>query len=194
MYSGNGTTGNGNVFIRGIGARNTGVNFDSGVGIYVDGVYVSRADGAVLDNVDVQSVQVLRGPQGTLFGKNTTGGAILYTTNRPDEEYGGHAQVRVGNYNQLDSQVTVNVPLVADKLLSRFSLYETKQDGYVHSEIPDGLPAQAAGNCPVYRGRVQRYRPLGRPGPVALGGGGRPAAGPELQLRQNRPEGARPEL
>ncbi len=146
MYSGNGTTGSGNVFIRGIGARNTGVNFDSGVGIYVDGVYVSRADGAVLDNVDLQSVQVVRGPQGTLFGKNTTGGAILYTTNRPDEEYGGHAQVRVGNYNQLDSQVTVNVPLVRDTLLSRFSLYETKQDGYVHSEIPDNLPTQSPGN------------------------------------------------
>ncbi len=148
MYSGNGTTGNGNVFIRGIGARNTGVNFDSGVGIYVDGVYVSRADGAVLDNVDVQSVQVLRGPQGTLFGKNTTGGAILYTTNKPDEEYGGHAQVRVGNYDQIDSQVTVNVPLMEDKLMSRFSLYETKQDGYVHSEIPDNLPPQALGNMP----------------------------------------------
>jgi len=148
MYSGNGTTGAGNVFIRGIGARNTGVNFDSGVGIYVDGVYVSRADGAVLDNVDVQSVQVLRGPQGTLFGKNTTGGAILYATNKPDEVYGGHAEVRVGNYNQLDSKLTVNVPLMGETLLSRFSLYETKSDGYVHSEIPDNLPPQAAGNTP----------------------------------------------
>jgi len=146
MYTGNGTTGSGNVFIRGVGARNTGVNFDSGVGIYVDGVYVSRADGAVMDNVDVQSVQVLRGPQGTLFGKNTTGGAFLYTTNRPDAEYGGHAQVRVGNYDQLDSQLTLNVPLRGDTLLSRFSLYESRSDGYVHSEIPDGLPAQAAGN------------------------------------------------
>jgi iron complex outermembrane recepter protein len=148
MYSGNGTTGSGNVFVRGIGARNTGVNFDSGVGIYVDGVYVSRADGAVLDNVDVQSVQVLRGPQGTLFGKNTTGGAILYTTNKPNEEYGGHAEVRVGNYNQFDSQATVNVPLMGDTLMSRFSLYQTKSDGYVHSEIPDGLPPQAPGNPP----------------------------------------------
>jgi iron complex outermembrane receptor protein len=148
MYSGNGTTGSGNVFIRGIGARNTGVNYDSGVGIYVDGVYVSRADGAILDNVDLQSVQVLRGPQGTLFGKNTTGGAILYTTNRPEEEFGGHAEVRVGNYNQLDSQVTVNVPLMDDTLMSRFSLYETKSDGYVHSEIPDNLPPQAPGNTP----------------------------------------------
>jgi iron complex outermembrane receptor protein len=148
MYSGNGTTGNGNIYIRGIGARNTGVNFDSGVGLYVDGVYVSRADGAVLDNVDLQSVQVLRGPQGTLFGKNTTGGAILYTTNKPVEEFGGHAEVRVGNYNQFDSKGTVNVPIMGDTLMSRFSLYQTKQDGYVQSVIPDGLPPQAEGNYP----------------------------------------------
>jgi iron complex outermembrane receptor protein len=148
MYSGNGTAGGGNVFIRGIGARNTGVNFDSGVGIYVDGVYVSRADGAVLDNVDLQSVQVLRGPQGTLFGKNTTGGAILYTTNKPVEDLGGHAQVRVGNYNQFDSQGTLNVPIIGDTLMSRFSLYQTKQDGFVQSVIPDGLPEQAEGNPP----------------------------------------------
>jgi iron complex outermembrane recepter protein len=148
MYAGNGTSGSGNVFIRGIGARNAGVNFDSGVGIYVDGVYVSRADGAVLDNVDLQSVQVLRGPQGTLFGKNTTGGAILYTTNKPVEEFGGHALVRVGNYNQLDSQGTINVPIMGEVLMSRFSLYKTEQDGYVHSEIPDGLPPQAPGNAP----------------------------------------------
>jgi iron complex outermembrane receptor protein len=148
MYSGNGTAGGGNVYIRGIGARNTGVNFDSGVGLYVDGVYVSRADGAVLDNVDLQSVQVLRGPQGTLFGKNTTGGAILYTTNKPVEELGGHALVRVGNYNQFDSQGTINVPIMDDVLMSRFSLYKTEQDGYVHSEIPDGLPPQADGNAP----------------------------------------------
>lgn len=146
MYGGNGTTGAANVFIRGIGARNTGVNYDSGVGIYMDGVYVSRADGAILDNVDVQSVQVLRGPQGTLFGKNTTGGAILYTTNKPNEEYGGHVQVRVGNFNKIDSQLTVNVPLIAETLMSRFSIYQTKNDGYVQSEIPDGLPTQAPGN------------------------------------------------
>jgi iron complex outermembrane receptor protein len=133
MYTGNGTTGAGNVFIRGVGARNTGVNYDSGVGIYVDGVYVSRADGAVLDNVDLQSVQVLRGPQGTLFGKNTTGGAILYTTNRPNEEFSGHAEARAGNYNQLDGKLTVNVPLIDDTLMSRFSLYSTNRDGYVKS-------------------------------------------------------------
>ena len=152
MYAGNGTTGAGSVFIRGIGARNTGVNYDSGVGIYVDSVYVARTDGAIVDNVDVQSVQVLRGPQGTLFGKNTTGGAILYATNRPDNEFGGNALVRVGNYNKIDSKVTVNVPLIDETLMSRFSLYQTKNDGYVQSVIPDGLPEQALGNTPFYEG------------------------------------------
>lgn len=133
LYDGNGTGGAGNVFIRGVGARNTGVNFDSGVGIYVDGVYVSRPDGAVLDNIDIQSVQVLRGPQGTLFGKNTTGGAILYTTNKPIEEFEANAEVRLGNYNQQDGKLTVNVPLVDDTLMSRFSVYSTTRDGYVKS-------------------------------------------------------------
>lgn len=143
LYDGNGTGGSGNIFIRGVGARNTGVNFDSGVGIYIDGVYVSRPDGAVLDNVDLQSVQVLRGPQGTLFGKNTTGGAILYTTNKPNEEFGGHAEVRLGNYNQLDGKLTVNVP-INDVLMSRFSLYATTRDGYVES-VSNGNPGMLDG-------------------------------------------------
>ncbi len=145
MYTGNGTTGAGNVFIRGVGARNTGVNFDSGVGIYVDGVYLSRPDGAVLDNVDLQSVQVLRGPQGTLFGKNTTGGAILYTTNKPNEEYEGNAEIRVGNFDQLDGKLTLNIPLIEDTLSSRFSVYSTTRDGYVKS-VSNGNPGMSDGD------------------------------------------------
>jgi iron complex outermembrane receptor protein len=149
VYEGNGTNGSGNVFIRGVGARNTGVNFDSGVGIYVDGVYVSRPDGAILDNVDIQGIEVLRGPQGTLFGKNTTGGAILYTTNKPNEEFGGDAKVVAGNYNELDGVLTVNIPLLSDTLMSRFSLYQTKRDGYVEAVAENSQkwpgPAQVGG-------------------------------------------------
>lgn len=139
LYEGNGTGGSGNIFIRGVGARNTGVNFDSGVGIYLDGVYISRPDGALLDNIDVQSIQVLRGPQGTLFGKNTTGGAILYTTNKPNEELSVHAEGRLGNYNRNDATLTVNLPLVGDTLMSRASIYQVKRDGYVKS-VSNGEP------------------------------------------------------
>jgi iron complex outermembrane receptor protein len=135
VYGGNGTGGSGNVYIRGVGARNTGVNFDSGVGIYVDGVYISRPDGALLDNTDIQSVQVLRGPQGTLFGKNTTGGAVLYTMNKPVDEFEGMAQVNVGNYNRRDGKFVVNVPLVEDALYSRLALSAVTRDGYVENLV-----------------------------------------------------------
>lgn len=131
VYSGNGTTGAANIFIRGVGARNTGVNYDSGVGIYLDGVYLSRPDGAVTDNVDVASLEVLRGPQGTLFGKNTTGGAIIYTTNKPTDKFEGSVDLRAGNFSRKDAKVTVNAPLVDDVLNSRFSLYSTRRDGTV---------------------------------------------------------------
>lgn len=131
IYGGNGTTGSANIFIRGVGARNTGVNYDSGVGIYLDGVYLSRPDGAVTDNVDIASLEVLRGPQGTLFGKNTTGGAILYTTNKPTDKFEGSIDLRAGNYSRRDGKVTVNVPLIENALNSRFSVYSTKRDGTV---------------------------------------------------------------
>lgn len=144
VYDGNGSTGTGSIYIRGIGARNEGVNFDSGVGIYLDGIYVSRTSGAVLDNVDLQSVQVLRGPQGTLFGKNTTGGAVLYSTNKPTEELSGHAELMAGNYDQFTAKLTGNLPLIGDTLLSRFSIYSNSRDGYVtnrangNPDITDG--------------------------------------------------------
>jgi len=135
VQDGTGSTGAANIFIRGVGSRNTGANFDSGVGIYLDGVYLSRPDGALLDNVDIQSVQVLRGPQGALFGKNTTGGAVLYTTNTPSEEFEGTAAVRVGNFDRLDGKATLNLPLVDDLLYSRLSLYSTNRDGYFHNLV-----------------------------------------------------------
>ncbi|GAB5450460.1 MAG: TonB-dependent receptor [Halioglobus sp.] len=123
------------LFVRGVGARNSGANFDGGVAIYQDGVYLSRADGAILDSVDIQSLQVLRGPQGTLFGKNSTGGAILYNTNKPAEVFEGYAEVNLGNYDRRNAQVTVNVPLVDEALYSRLSLYSTERGGLIEDQL-----------------------------------------------------------
>ncbi len=124
------------IFIRGVGQRNAGVEIDSGVGLYLDGVYIARSDGALLDMVDMASVQVLRGPQGTLFGKNTTGGAVLFNTVRPQEEFGGKILARLGNYDRTDVQGVLNVPL-SDTLLTRFSAGMVKRDGYMKN-IVDG--------------------------------------------------------
>jgi iron complex outermembrane receptor protein len=134
VQNGNGTGGVANIYIRGVGQRNTEPNLDSGVGIYIDGVYLSRADGALLDVNDLQSVQVLRGPQGTLFGKNTTGGALVFNTNRPSEVFEGSAGVKVGNYGTNDANLAVNVP-INDRWMTRLSMVSKKSDGYIKNEI-----------------------------------------------------------
>ena len=130
VSSANGTAPLANIYIRGIGQRNTGPNIDSGVGIYIDEVYVGRPDGALLDIYDMQSVQVLRGPQGTLFGKNTTGGALVFTSNRPAEEFEASLGTRVGNYDRLDGSFMVNVPLT-DQVWTRLSGSTINRDGYI---------------------------------------------------------------
>ncbi|MCZ6830945.1 MAG: TonB-dependent receptor, partial [Gammaproteobacteria bacterium] len=130
VQSANGNAPLANIYIRGIGQRNTGPNIDSGVGIYIDDVYVGRPDGALLDLNDIASVQVLRGPQGTLFGKNTTGGALVFTTNRPQEEFEGSVELRVGNYDRLDGAVVLNVPL-SDSWMTRLAVTGVSRDGFI---------------------------------------------------------------
>jgi iron complex outermembrane receptor protein len=130
VSSANGTAPLANIYIRGIGQRNTGPNIDSGVGIYIDGVYVGRPDGALLDIYDIQSVQVLRGPQGTLFGKNTTGGALVFTSNRPTDEFEASLGGRVGNYDRHDGSFVLNLP-ATDKLWTRLSGSTVNRDGYI---------------------------------------------------------------
>ena len=118
------------IYIRGIGQNDFVPTTDPGVGVYVDGVYLGRSVGAVLDLVDVERVEVLRGPQGTLFGRNTIGGAVSLTTKKPDENFGGKVVVRGGSDSRLDINGTLNVPLT-DTLFTRFTAASFQQDGYV---------------------------------------------------------------
>ncbi len=118
------------VFIRGIGQTDFVLTSDPGVGIYLDGVYISRAMGSVLDLLDIERVEVLRGPQGTLFGKNTVGGAISVTTRKPGPEFELEGSVTAGNYDRLDGMLSVNVPLTDDSLFLRASLASRNRDGY----------------------------------------------------------------
>lgn len=133
VSSANGNAPLANIYIRGVGQRNSGVNIDSGVGIYMDGVYLGRPDGALLDIVDIQSVQVLRGPQGTLFGKNTTGGALVFTTNKPVEEFEGLVGGRLGDYGRQDVDFVLNAP-VTDSLWTRLSGAYRSADGFIHNK------------------------------------------------------------
>jgi iron complex outermembrane receptor protein len=126
------------VFIRGVGQANSPVlTFDPGVGIYVDGVYLARGQGSIIDIVDVEQIEVLRGPQGTLFGKNTVGGAINVTTVKPGPELEAFAMVRVGNYDTIDTRASLNIPIdfgyFENKLFTRLAVATQNSQGYTYN-------------------------------------------------------------
>lgn len=98
-------------FIRGIGQQDPLAGFEQGVGLYLDDVFLARPQGAVLDIYDVERIEVLRGPQGTLYGRNTVGGAIKYVTRRLSDEFSGSIKGTYGSYNQTDLVGSVSVPL-----------------------------------------------------------------------------------
>jgi iron complex outermembrane receptor protein len=98
-------------FIRGVGQQDPLPGFEPGVGLYIDDVYVARPQGSVLEIFDVQRIEVLRGPQGTLYGRNTIGGAIKYVTNRIGNEPEFRFRGRLGSYNQRDAIVSGSTPL-----------------------------------------------------------------------------------
>ncbi|TIX49270.1 TonB-dependent receptor [Alteraurantiacibacter aquimixticola] len=134
------------VFIRGIGQLDPTAAVDPGVGVYIDEVYVGRSVGGTIELGDIASVEVLRGPQGTLFGRNTIGGAILVRTREPElGEFSGRARFRVGEDNLFEGSAALNVPLGEDAAM-RVSGGFRSRDGYVIRAF-DGLDL---GNDDVY--------------------------------------------
>jgi len=126
---------NPSIFVRGIGQRESAAALDPSVGVYINGIYIPRTDGQLLDTVDTESVQVLRGPQGTLFGKNNTGGAMLVTTKQPHNEgFEGYATSRLGNFGRRDVKVSANIPLNDDTLAMRAGVNSTKSDGFLKND------------------------------------------------------------
>jgi iron complex outermembrane receptor protein len=123
--------------IRGIGQPFNQVNSDAKAGLYVDEMYVSRLEGNDLYFYDIANLQVLKGPQGTLFGKNTTAGAVLLTTQRPADRLEGFARVRLGSYDRVETEGAINVPLT-EGLYGRISFRTQNVDGYIKHVLDDG--------------------------------------------------------
>lgn len=120
------------IYIRGIGQKEFLPTSEPGVGLYVDGVYIARSVGAILDLIDIERLEVLRGPQGTLFGRNTIGGAINITTVTPEpgDEFGGEIGAAYGTDDRINLRGALNIPL-GDTLAARVSVASFQQDGYV---------------------------------------------------------------
>lgn len=133
-----GTGSSANIFIRGIGQVDFIPTTDPGVGTYIDGVYLARTTGAALDLGDVQRVEVLRGPQGTLFGRNSIGGALNITTQAPTDSFSGRIEGTIGNLNRYEERLMLNLPLVGDKLDLRVNALNTQNNGYGSATLDSG--------------------------------------------------------
>ncbi|NNC37656.1 MAG: TonB-dependent receptor [Acidimicrobiales bacterium] len=118
--------------VRGVGTTSNNIGFESAVGIFIDGAYQSRPGIALSEFVDVERVEVLRGPQGTLFGRNTSAGALNITNVRPDlDEAGGFINATYGNFDHKSIQAAVNIPLAEGKVAARLTGALRDRDGYV---------------------------------------------------------------
>ncbi len=117
-------------YIRGIGANDFAFNLDPGVGIYLDGVYLARTVGANQDLLDVERVEVLRGPQGTLFGRNTIGGAINIVTRAPGDEFRFRGDITTGSFNRIRVRASVDVPIAPGLAIALTGSFHDR-DGYV---------------------------------------------------------------
>ncbi|WP_431469275.1 TonB-dependent receptor [Sphingosinithalassobacter sp. LHW66-3] len=136
LVQGRGSASNANIFIRGIGQPDALQTFDPAVGVYVDGVYISRINGALFNLFDVERVEVLRGPQGTLYGKNSTGGAVNIVSRKPSvTDLTAAGSVTYGSYDQLLVNGYVSAPLVDGTVgLSLAGVYD-QRDGLVTDPV-----------------------------------------------------------
>lgn len=153
--------------IRGAGNLQTGVANDPAVGIYVDGVYIARASQGLTDLIDIQRAEVLRGPQGTLFGRNTTGGALNIITANPTGDLSVKARAEIGNYNYRLGNAVVNVPLAGDELAFRAVYNFREHDGYGRNLAADRDAADIQSH--FVRAKL-RYAPTGSDWDVTLSG------------------------
>jgi iron complex outermembrane receptor protein len=152
---------------------------DAAVGTYVDGVYFARPTGGNVDMFDVQRAEVLRGPQGTLFGRNTTGGAISIVTNQPTGEFEGYMKAEAGNFGHKRVEAVLNIPIMGDELATRFAVRYNERDGLgdykgytdPNGFVWDGLNKEAAAidENTYARGKIL-WAPADKDIQVTLGG------------------------
>ena len=119
--------------LRGISTSNFGIGTESAVGVYVDGVYAARSGGSLLAFNDIARIEVLKGPQGTLFGRNAAAGAISIVTNEPTDTFEGKARVRIGNDGRRYADALLNIPINKDMAL-RISVLDNQSDGWIKDQ------------------------------------------------------------
>jgi iron complex outermembrane receptor protein len=150
-------------YIRGIGANDFAFNIDPGVGVYLDGVYLARSVGANQDLADVERIEVLKGPQGTLFGRNTIGGAISIVTHDPGNEFRFVGDVTTGSYGLIQARGTADIPIL-DGLSSSFAFSVKSRQGYLQRVAFPGVNDFNTESVNSFRAAGYQGQGLGREG------------------------------
>ncbi|MEP5566299.1 MAG: TonB-dependent receptor [Halioglobus sp.] len=132
-----GGAGAASISIRGVSYQEVDKSLDPSVGVIMDGVYLGTNVGQLVSNFDIARIEVLRGPQGTLFGKNTTGGVINVVRSQPTGEFGGEVRLGVGSWDLRDFKALVNFPIMKDKLAAKVYAIDTSDDGWLHNTTID---------------------------------------------------------
>ncbi len=131
-------SGGSNITIRGISPTRTDDNsFDSPIGVMIDGVHLGTLSGQILENFDIERIEILRGPQGTLFGKNTVGGVVHVIRTRPTGEWGAKIKLTGGSWGQFEARGVFNIPAVEDKLALKGFVTHIESDGFLRNEFLD---------------------------------------------------------
>lgn len=135
LYLDKGDGANAVIYLRGVGQNDSLAFADPGVGVYVDDVFIARSQAAFLEMFDVDRVEVLRGPQGTLYGRNTIGGAIKFVSAPPPSTPGGYLEVGAGNYDQRVLKASLGGPLIDDTLNGKVAFAYSARDGYANNTV-----------------------------------------------------------
>lgn len=131
------TTNNVAMFMRGLGNTDSQtLTLDNPIGVYIDGIYMARTSGSTIDVLDLERIEVLRGPQGTLYGRNSSSGAINFISAKPAEEFGGRFQVGAGNFGAWNVGASLDLPL-SDTFRAKFSALKSNFDGWVENSGPN---------------------------------------------------------
>lgn len=145
-------TANAAIFIRGIGESDTVLTADSPVGVYVDGVVLGRTSGAIFDLVDLERIEVLRGPQGTLYGRNTTGGAVNLISKKPGDTFAAEQALSYGRFGYLQSKTTIDTGEWGNSGIRLRGTYLHKQrDGYINNPLRRDSGDPGAYNTDAFR-------------------------------------------
>jgi len=140
------------ISIRGVGSASRNIGFDARVGLYLDGVYIGQSPAHNQDLYDLERIEVLRGPQGTLFGKNNVAGAINLISKKPNDEFGGAVGVSVGNYNLKQYSAMINTPL-GDNVVAKFSVNKYQRAGFTENVVTGNWLNEQ--DSYAYRGQIK---------------------------------------